>query len=135
MICLLYHLSQNGYLSTLNPMVPECAVLAYEDCETERVCFCKTIAGCLAALQDSGGDFYVYVPKHDIPIIKPRPEQVIDAKYTGEVWCLEPVDVICIGKIKSDDWYRCCEYNIMFRGKPEVVHRFYYKWRWIKKYI
>lgn len=131
---MLYHLSKNQYLTTLNPQIPECAVLAYEDCDIERVCFCKTIAGCLAALQDNGGDYYVYVPIKDIEVVKPKPEQVIDAKYTGEVWSLNPVDVICIGKIRSDDWYRCCENPVIFRGKEETVYRFYYKWCWLKKY-
>ncbi len=130
---LYYHLSETPHLRILTPNVSERAVLAYEDCEIERVCFCNSIARCLAALQDIGGDYYVYSPKRDVKIVKPTDEQVIDAKYTGEVWCLDPVDVVCIGIIRSENWYRYREYETQFRGKLEKVYRFYYKWRWLKK--
>ena len=96
----LYHLSQTPHIEVLVPLIPKCAIPMYEDTSIRRVCFSNSISGCLSALQDiAGAEFYVYTPIEECDIIVPEPELVNDAHLTGEVWCLDRVKVICIGKI------------------------------------
>ena len=58
----LYHLSEDENLTVLTPRIPKYAVGLFEDISTPRVCFAKTISGCLSALQDIPCTYYVYVP-------------------------------------------------------------------------
>lgn len=125
----LYHVSSDNKLSKLTPRIPECACLAYEDTDTPRVCCSNSIDGCLSAIQEGEGRFFVYEIDGKYPIITPTPEQVRDAKHTGEVWILEEVKVNLIGEIEVEDYNRKECYLI---GKKDV-YVMYYPWKWISK--
>lgn len=124
-----YHLSTDANLQVLTPHIPETAVAIYEDVQTKRICFAKTISGCLSALQSIPEDYYVYIPDKKINVIIPTYEQVRDAKVTGEIWVLEETPVKCIGKIRSYDWERTKKY---YYNNDEVT-KFFYRWRWLEK--
>ena len=130
----IYHLSENPNLSVLRARVPEIALYCYEDKTKPRVCFAKTISGCLSALQDISREFYVYVPFDDVSYYVPTSDEVRDGSLTGEVWVLNDVKVKCIGVIKSFDWYKFREFQIIRKDGVHEVTKFYYKWKWVKKY-
>lgn len=130
----LYHLSQDPTLSKLTPRVPECAVPCYEDCETPRVCFAPTIAGCLSALQSTDSEYYVYTPaQEDLDFYTPSTQEVIDSSLTGEVWIFQDVDLICLGKISTKDLHRTTnEIEVVDRQGRKSYTRFHeYEWSWI----
>lgn len=126
----LYHLSEDKNLTELTPRVPRFAVEGHEDVSTPRVCFAKTISGCLSALQDSPRRYYVYVPEGDVDFLVPTTKQVRDSIATGEVWVLRPVKVNCIGIIQSSEYERTEYYSIGDDG--DYVTRFCYPWRWVE---
>lgn len=74
----------------------------YEDNTTKRVCFSKSIDGCLSAMSSNidGKEFYVHKPIGKYNIYEPTLKEVPDCKITDEVWIKESVKVKCIGKIK-----------------------------------
>ena len=125
-----YHLSTNDNLKVLTPRVPETALAIYEDVKTKRVCFAKTISGCLSALQSIPEDYYVYVPSNSVQHIVPNSKQVRDAGLTGEVWVLDETPVKCIGRIRSYDWSKSKRYDV----DGQKVTRFFYRWKWIERY-
>lgn len=104
-MCMLYHLSENPNLTKITPRIPRYGVEKFENLTIERVCFSKTIEGCLSALQDiTPLSYYVYTPvkhidelHHHIPTIY----DVIDGPSNDEIWILEDVEVECIGKVLS----------------------------------
>lgn len=153
---MLYHLSENPYLTKLTPRLPDGAIPGAEEMETPRVSFSTSINGCLLAIgtydhwyNNSTPSFdmskprdintaysdhnrgieraitvfnrtlndydninftsiietgvakipyyYVYIPA--TPCMDLMTPDVYDQKLTGEVWCLNEVDVIRIGAV------------------------------------
>lgn len=132
----LYHLSEDNNLTVLTPKIPECATSIYENISTPRVCFGKSISGCLSALQDlPNTKYYVYTPIENIDTITPSIEQVSDAKATGEVWTLNPVKVKCIGIIQSYD-YSIIRMHAGVQDKygDDSIGVFIYSWDWIERF-
>ena len=132
---MLFHLSVNYGLEYLTPQIPECAVLAYEDTNTPRICFSDSIEGCLSALQDIPRIYYVYIiDEHidDDEIYHPSVKEVADAKINNEVWILREVKVKCIGKIKSNEYDFTSRHNT---GIGRRVTFFHYPYHWIERYV
>ena len=81
--------NMNG--KTLTPRVPDNFLIknGYEDGETPRVCFARSIDGALMGLSQNltGKEFYVHQPKdvNKKAIYKPTVKEVPDVKITGEV--------------------------------------------------
>lgn len=131
----IYFLSSSDSIKTLNPRVPSNFFTknGYEDDKTKRVCFAPSIDQCLMALsQDlTGKEFYVYNPARKYNTYKPSTKEVPDSKITGEIWIKEPVELVCIGKIKV----------IKDKGLPG--HKFTYgnnttelydwEWKWVEQ--
>ena len=96
---------------TLTPRVPSNYMTrnGYEDGETPRVCFAKSIDGALKGLSQNltGKEFYVHVPVaiDSKYLHTPSKEEVPDASITTEMWYTRPVKIKTLGKIKviSDD--------------------------------
>ena len=133
----LFHLSENKNLTVLTPRIPETAVSMYENISVPRVCFAKSISGCLSALQGIPCTYYVYVPviegqEFHIPTVN----EVRDGMINGEVWCINEIKVHCIGKIRCSNWNKQKEYFIERKqGKRELVVRYFYPWKWVEKYF
>jgi hypothetical protein len=117
---LIYHLSERPLQSSLlEPKIPYTAGEA-EDQTIPRICFSKSIGGCLSSIGPSQitlgpnmemiedfPEFFVYVPPEGGSMAKivDTPELVekrlvSDAEATGEVWVVEPMLVSLFGKIK-----------------------------------
>lgn len=122
-----YHLSTKPNLTVLTPRIPECAVSIYEDTGTKRVCFSDFIGGCLSALQDLPRKYYVYVPVDNVEMYKPSVDEVRDAEFTHEFWCLKSITVKCIGIIESFDYTKVEQHN---SGRGRVAF-FHYPYKWI----
>lgn len=106
-----YHISKKKLTKPLKPRIPKSD---YEEQETPRVCFAKTIQGCLIGVSEdkniSGEEFYVYKLKTD-DYITPSKEQVNDVDITGEVWYTKEYDPdfafkIKIGRAKSHEKHK-----------------------------
>lgn len=131
---MLYHLSTKKNLKVLTPRVPECALSSHEDVKTERICFSDFIEGCLSSLQDIPNKYYVYVPDQELnesDIHIPTVDEVIDAKYTHEVWVMKEIKVKCIGVIKSE-YYDWSKHHNSGRGRTTFFH---YQYEWNKKVL
>lgn len=131
---MLYHLSEISDLTVLTPRIPRYAVSTHENVKIERVCFSDFIEGCLSALQDLPNKFYVYVPKYEIDkwdIYTPTVYEVIDAKFTHEVWVMKEVEVKCIGIIQSENWDWSKRHNTGIRRRTTFFH---HPFKWIEKY-
>ena len=108
----------------------------YEENKTPRVCFAKTIDGCLMGLSKNLTDkeFYVHVPDPDgyYNVYNPTIKEVPDCKITGEVWIKKPVDLKCIGKIKvlKDTG----EVGIPFKYGDKTAELYKWDWKWVDKY-
>lgn len=108
----------------------------YEENKTPRVCFAKTIDGCLMGLSKNLTDkeFYVHVPDPDgyYNVYNPTIKEVPDCKITGEVWIKKPVDPKCIGKIKvlKDTG----EAGIPFKYGDKTAELYKWDWKWVDKY-
>lgn len=129
---MLYHLSQDANLSVLTPRVPECAVPAYEDVTTKRVCFSDFIEGCLSALQSLPGVYHVYVPAEDLKeedIHYPDAYEVRDSKCTHEIWVMKEVKVKRIGSIVTENYDWSKQHN---SGRGRVTF-FHYPYKWIEE--
>lgn len=97
-----YFLSDKGDFKRIYPRVPR-RRMNYEDNETKRICCAKRIYSVLQAIPlDKCCDFYVY--QLDITkktrIARPDLKDVLDSGHTHELWCLSPVNLIKIGKIR-----------------------------------
>lgn len=129
----LYHLSTTGNLEVLIPKVPECAVETLEDVKTPRICFSDFIEGCLSALQDLPGKYFVYIPDQDIPdsdIHYPTVDEVRDAKINHEVWVMKETRVKCIGIIQTENYDWSKRHN---SGRGRVTF-FHYPFTWIERF-
>ena len=129
---LLYHLSIDENLEVLTPKVPRNALSIHEDIETERICFSDSIDGCLSALQVSPNKFYVYVPENEMSetdIYIPNVDEVIDAKFTHEVWIMKEIKVKCIGAIQTENY----DYKKRYSSGRGRITLFHYPYKWIEK--
>ncbi len=111
----LYHLSPtplDGRI--LTPRVPEYR-LYDEDNQIERVCFSTSVKGAFRAIpgcndvvmsysKQSYVTMFVHIPVEDDGfwddrIAIPSKSFVADSEYTGEVWIMKPVELICVAEI------------------------------------
>lgn len=127
----LFHLSPIPNLTVLNPRVPETAIGDYEDTKQKRVCFSTSIKGCLTALSDCNGQYYVYIPVNQHKAYSPTPTEVVDVSETNEKWITRPVKVKCIGAIVPTTYTK---QEIYFPIHGETFGIFTYDWKWIEKY-
>ena len=107
----LFHLSDiNHDGEWFIPRVPQNR-LHDEDDTQDRVCFAPTIEGAWRAI--AGGSEYeridyrfVHVPGNIKELLKygavafPSKWEVPDVLETGEVWCLDTVEMVCIGMVE-----------------------------------
>lgn len=132
----LYFLSpdnMNGKI--LSPRVPENFLIknGYEDGETPRVCFAKSIDGALMALSQNlkGKELFVHQPVDPDfnNIVEPSLEQVPDVELTTEVWYTDDIEVKTIGKIliEEDDGLPGHKYTY---GDNEA-ELYGWKWKWL----
>ena len=105
-----FHISEKPITNTMTPRIPESE---YEDQKTPRICFAKTIQGCIIGHYENknviGKKLYVYSTMHEY--YEPTTKQVSDKAVTGEVWILEPIipkleGIIEITKIKDYNLYK-----------------------------
>lgn len=132
----LFHLSfiDKLHSTTMYPRVPNSAVNGYEDCITDRICFSNSIDNALAALQGCAGRYYVYIPKNMelMNLYHPSVDEVFDAHITKEVWCLNPVEVVCIGSIINNGVIEMIKHEI--DREPFIFHYRICDWKWEDKY-
>ncbi|MCK9198321.1 MAG: hypothetical protein M0P49_01825 [Bacilli bacterium] len=123
---MLFHVSYNPNLNTLIAGIPRVDSSYEENTSIERVCFSDSISGCLSAIWPvCCGPFYVYTPINNIRIFKPTIYDVKDAKFTGEVWSLQDVEVRQIGSIYAK--YKNVSKYQTIRGEITVPN-FTYEW-------
>lgn len=151
---LYFHVSRDDNLDgkTLKPRVPNYLTQQeefdrdkdpyFEETKTPRVCFSNSIEGCLNAMISAGdrvatgGDeLYVYIPVKPISEYKTKlnkdlvkDKDVFDAKSTGEIWILEPVQLKLYGTIMIDQLSNHKAVNTV--NKAGKVSRITYKWHW-----
>lgn len=119
----LFHISfyNHNLPITYSPRIPS-NTMDGEDNVTKRVCFSTAITGCIRAIQqDVRRDdlYFVYSPvkkTQDLSLHKPSTKEVPDVKDTREWWCLEDVELKCIGEILITK---------KIRGR--------FHWRWTKR--
>ena len=129
---MLYHLSTDENLKVLTPKIPKNALPEHEDVKTKRICFSDSIEGCLSSLQTSPNKYYVYVPENEvdeIDIYIPTVDEVIDAKFTHEVWIMKEIKVKCIGAIQAKKYDFKKRYS---SGRGRITF-FHYPYEWIEK--
>ena len=129
----LYHISNRQNIKTINPSIPNNFMTKnnYEENKTKRVCFAPSIEQCLMGLSRNceGEEFYVYTPIKDYKTYSPNIKDVPDSGITGEIWIKEPVDVICLGKIKVLDTNKSPGKLYTYgNGKTAELYAFDYKW-------
>ena len=137
----LYTISENNLDGkTLTPRIPENFLTknGYEDNKTKRVCFSTSISKCLTALSQNctNKEFFVHVPdpSKEYDIYKPTKDEVPDVIITDEHWILNPVNLICIGKIicTGDDGKDGKKYTY---GDGKFAELYGWKYNWLEKYI
>ena len=105
----LYHVSENPNLSLMIPRIPvnKLTKKGYENSTIGRISFAPTIGDCISAAPrgKAGEILYVYSPTqiNKSAIYHPKPSEVPDAKYSHEVWYLEPVTVKKVAVIVVGD--------------------------------
>ena len=129
----LYHISNRQNIKTINPSIPINFMTKnnYEENKTKRVCFAPSIEQCLMGLSRNceGEEFYVYIPVKHYKTYSPNIKDVPDSGITGEIWIKEPVDVICLGKIKVLDTNKSPGKLYTYgNGKTAELYAFDYKW-------
>ena len=131
----IYHLSQNNLDGKiLSPRIPSNFLTknGYENNKTKRVCFAKSIDGCLRGMSQNlkGMKFYVHIPEDTHAIYTPTLAEVPDCKVTGEVWIKEPVKLKCIGMItvSSDKG----EDGIPYTYGNNTAELYDWNWKWEK---
>lgn len=104
----------------------------YEENKTPRVCFSKSIEGCLRGLSRNlfGEELYVHIPESPINIKKiyiPTVLEVPDCNLTDEVWYTDKINITCIGKIKVG---KSIDNNLVYTydGKESKLYDWEYKW-------
>ena len=133
----LYHLSkENLDGKTLSPRVPSNFLVqnGYEDGETKRVCFAKSIDGSLRGMSQNlkGVKLYVHIPDKNYDVYNPTIKEVPDCKVTGEVWIKEPVKLKCIGFIEVIDDKG--EDGIPYKYGNKTAELYDWNWKWIDKF-
>ena len=128
----LYHISiVNLDGKTLRPRVPGSLGVFdgwKEDTKTPRVCFGRSIKGCLTAVPNTGTRkvWYVHVPVDIDPkyIKEIGFNEVPDSEASHEIWYLKPVKVKCIGQIFIEDfkWLPNQTKHGFSRIKSKYVH-------------
>lgn len=102
----LYFVSEKKNFTKLSPRIPknERVELQIENDNIPRVCFAPSIEQCLQAIDvEKGKEYYVYVPKGNLfkyDIFKCTPKEVPDSNLTDEYWCLDPIEIQKLYKIK-----------------------------------
>ena len=102
----LYFVSEKKNFTRLSPRIPknERVELQIENDNIPRVCFAPSIEQCLQAIDvEKGKEYYVYVPKGNLfkyDIFKCTPKEVPDSNLTDEYWCLDPIEIQKLYKIK-----------------------------------
>ena len=133
----LYHISNRQNIKTINPSIPNNFMTKnnYEENKTKRVCFAPSIEQCLMGLSRNceGEEFYVYTPIKDYKTYSPNIKDVPDSGITGEIWIKEPVDVICIGKIKVLDTNKTPG-KLYTYGNGQTAELYAFDYKWIEKY-
>lgn len=129
----LYHISNRQNIKTINPSIPNNFMTKnnYEENKTKRVCFAPSIEQCLMGLSRNceGEEFYVYIPVKHYKTYSPNIKDLPDSGITGEIWIKEPVDVICLGKIKVLDTNKSPGKLYTYgNGKTAELYAFDYKW-------
>lgn len=101
-----------------------------EDSTTERVCFATTINGALSAVEaDVGSTWYVHTPFISRPrSMVPSEQQVPDMSVTGEVWVLQPVPLVCIGRIRVVDFCSATTDALTLKDMLVTYRNFRYEW-------
>ena len=99
-----YHISLDNHDGEIfEPRVPKNR-MNWEDDQTPRICFAEDLYGCLQAidmmpLPRMEQFFFVHEPillhDHTDPFYYPTRDEVPDVNETGEVWCLDPVEMKC----------------------------------------
>lgn len=133
----LYHISNRQNIKTINPSIPNNFMTKnnYEENKTKRVCFAPSIDQCLMGLSRNceGEEFYVYIPVKHYKTYSPNIKDVPDSGITGEIWIKEPVDVICIGKIKVLDTNKTPG-KLYTYGNGQTAELYAFDYKWIEKY-
>ena len=133
----LYHISNRQNIKTINPSIPNNFMTKnnYEENKTKRVCFAPSIEQCLMGLSRNceGEEFYVYIPIKDYKTYSPNIKDVPDSGITEEIWIKEPVDVICIGKIKVLDTNKTPG-KLYTYGNGQTAELYAFDYKWIEKY-
>jgi len=102
----LYFVSEKKSFTKLSPRIPknERVDLQIENDNIPRVCFAPSIEQCLQAINaEKGKEYYVYVPKGNLfkhDIFKCTLKEVPDSNLTDEYWCLDPIEIQVLYKIK-----------------------------------
>lgn len=102
----LYFVSEKKSFTKLSPRIPknERVDLQIENDNIPRVCFAPSIEQCLQAIDtEKGKEYYVYVPKGNLfkhDIFKCTLKEVPDSNLTDEYWCLDPIEIQVLYKIK-----------------------------------
>jgi hypothetical protein len=105
----LYHISENPNLTLMIPRVPvnKLTKKGYENSTIGRISFAPTIGDCISAAPrgKAGEILYVYKPVqiNKNAVYRPKPSEVPDAKYSHEVWYLEPTTVKKVAVIVVGD--------------------------------
>ena len=138
----LTHTNENNKVAI--PRIPDNYFVknGYEDNKTPRVCFAPSIDKCLMALSRNCSleEFYVQIPdpSNNFKIYKPNTKEVPDSGITDELWILEEVNQICIGKIKviGDDGKPGHKFTYgPFNNPTKFSAELYgWNWEWIEKY-
>ena len=133
----LYHISNRQNIKTINPSIPNNFMTKnnYEENKTKRVCFAPSIDQCLMGLSRNceGEEFYIYTPTKDYKTYSPNIKDVPDSGITGEIWIKEPVDVICLGKIKVLDTNKSPG-KLYTYGNGQTAELYAFDYKWIEKY-
>lgn len=126
-----------GPTTTLTPRIPDnfFTVKGFEDNQTERVCFGRSLDGCIMAISKNATNqkFYVYTPDdvRKYSVFEPNNKAVPDAEITGEVWIVEPVTIDKVGIIQctgvSD------ETGIPFKYGNNTAELYHWGYKWISK--
>ncbi len=102
----LYHVSDNPHIKTLSPRIPKSEDInkGLENGTIKRVCFAPSIEQCLQAIcAEKGKEYIVYVPKRNLmysQIYKCNTQDAPGAYITDEYWCLTPIEVEPLYKVK-----------------------------------
>lgn len=111
-------------------MVPRIPKSEYEDQKTPRICFAKTIQGCLIGINedhDATGDrYYCYVIDADDYHV-PTKEEVSDVGITGEVWMTHAVIPELVGMITVTGINEYREYDLNGRKVSVPIYDYHFR--------